>query len=129
MRNRCRCPTHPQYADYGGRVITVCERWNAFENFLADMGPRPSPKHSIDRIDNNGNYEPGNCRWATRIEQMGNTRVTRFLTINGERFTLTEAAARFGVSRKLISSRLERGQSDHNAVFKVKHSHTPRVRR
>ena len=74
MRERCEKATHPSYANYGGRGIRVCERWMSFKNFFADMGRRPSPKHSIDRIDNDGNYEPGNCRWATAKQQMSNQR-------------------------------------------------------
>jgi len=75
MHQRCRTPNHPGYADYGGRGIKVCERWNSFENFLADVGPRPSSEHSLDRYPNNdGDYEPGNVRWATKAEQMLNRR-------------------------------------------------------
>ena len=75
MRYRCNTPTHPDWKYWGGAGVTICERWARFEDFLADMGRRPSPKHSIDRYpDPFGNYEPGNCRWATHTEQMNNRR-------------------------------------------------------
>lgn len=74
MRSRCNCPTCPVYKYYGGRGIKVCRRWNSFENFVKDMGLRPSDKYSIDRIDVNGDYEPKNCRWATQLTQVLNRR-------------------------------------------------------
>lgn len=74
MIQRCENPKHPKYPIYGARGIRVCARWKVFENFYADMGDRPSPHYSIDRIENDGNYEPGNCRWATKREQLLNTR-------------------------------------------------------
>jgi hypothetical protein len=72
MRRRCSDPKNVRWARYGGRGISVCARWDSFGSFLADLGRKPSSEHSLDRIDNDGNYEPGNCRWATRSEQMKN---------------------------------------------------------
>jgi hypothetical protein len=88
MKNRCLCKTSESYDNYGGRGITVCERWLKFENFFEDMGAKPTPKHSIERIDNNGNYCKENCKWGTQIEQMNNTRRSVRITIGDKTQTM-----------------------------------------
>lgn len=107
MLDRCRNPKCHAYADYGGRGITVCERWRYFDNFCEDMGPRP-PGTSIDRIDNDGNYEPGNCRWADKITQTNNRSNTIRVEFNGEDLTLMEWASRLGVSYDALFFRIFR---------------------
>jgi hypothetical protein len=107
---RCENKKDRAYNRYGGRGIKVCESWrDSFTNFLADMGPRPSTKHSIDRINNDGNYEPGNCRWATRAEQNANTSQNRLFTIGNETLCLAHWAARFGISKASLWARLNLG--------------------
>lgn len=108
MIQRCTTPTDQKYYAYGARGIRVCERWMTFENFLADMGERPEGR-SLDRIDNDGNYEPGNCRWATNIEQAGNTRQNRYVVVNGTRMCVTEAARVIGVKMPTLSYWIKRG--------------------
>lgn len=108
MIERCYNHKAKAYKHYGARGIAVCERWFAFESFLADMGPRPTPTYSLDRIDNNGNYEPGNCRWTTRTTQMRNTRVNHFLELNGERRTIAEWCEKLGMSYSTVSERIRR---------------------
>lgn len=94
MMNRCTNPSASNYSDYGGRGIGVCERWRNFDNFFADMGERPSRRHSIERIENDKGYEPGNCRWATKAEQQRNTRRSLTATFQGRTMTLFEIYAR-----------------------------------
>lgn len=97
IMRRCYNTKRPAYKDYGGRGISVCERWHTFANFFADMGKRPSDLHSIDRKDNNGNYEPGNCRWTTMDVQCANTRAAIRLEYQGETLALKQWAKRIGV--------------------------------
>jgi hypothetical protein len=109
MLARCNRPANPNYAQYGGRGIMVCERWSDFAAFLADMGPRPSTKHSIDRIDNDGHYEPGNCRWATKLVQTNNTRSNHFLEYGGKRLTIAQWARETSLTVEAIRRRIRRG--------------------
>jgi hypothetical protein len=103
MRSRCLSHSDSRYKDYGGRGITVCDRWKeSFEAFLEDMGLRPSRGHSIERVDNNGHYDPGNCRWATRKEQQNNRKNTRFILLDGDRVALTDAARSLGVRKDTL---------------------------
>lgn len=108
LRKRCLNPSDKSYEGYGGRGITVCERWNDFAAFLADMGPRPSPKHSIDRIDVDGPYAPENCRWATAQEQANNKRNNRRLTLNGVTRTMSEWSRITGIGVATILNRIDR---------------------
>lgn len=112
MLSRCRNPKVRSYGDYGGRGIKVCERWaNSFAAFFADMGPRPGPGFEIDRKDNDGDYEPANCRWATKAEQSVNRRDTRLLTHGGETMSLRDWADRTAIPYATIQRRLGRGWS------------------
>jgi hypothetical protein len=108
MHNRCERPGVSGYDRYGGRGIKVCERWASFSAFLADMGPRPSPKHTLDRVDNDGPYSPENCRWATRWEQANNTRRTRRFTFDGVTRTLPEWAKLTGIPGHIVTARVDR---------------------
>ncbi len=122
MLTRCNNPKVASYRYYGARGVSVCERWSSFENFLADMGRRPSPKHSLDRKDNDGNYEPNNCRWATRIEQANNTSRNRHITIDEETKTLAEWLEIYSLLRETFYQRLRRGMSEQEALT------TPKMR-
>lgn len=117
IKSRCYRESDEFYADYGGRGITVCERWrDSFENFLADMGERPSPKHSIDRKEVNGNNEPDNCRWATPTEQARNKRNNRNIEFRGETKCLTAWCEQYGFDHKTVSDRLDRGETIGQAL-------------
>lgn len=111
MIQRCTNPKRADFHQYGGRGIKVCDEWlNSFAAFLSDVGSRPSPQHSLDRYPNlNGNYEPGNCRWATKDQQMQNTRATRLITFNGQTMGLNAWAKQIGIGRQSLSDRLRRG--------------------
>lgn len=112
MLRRCYYKKDDKYSIYGARGITVCERWRtSFLSFLADMGRKPTPQHTIDRKNNDGNYEPANCRWATAKEQGRNLRRSVYVEYNGERQLLMDVADRAGLNRAVIYGRLKMGWS------------------
>lgn len=117
-RNRCFNPKDPDFRTYGGAGITMCDRWRrSFLDFLADVGPRPSPKHTLDRYPNNaGNYEPGNVRWATAAEQNRNRRDNRMIEHNGRIQCVTDWARELGMSFSTIFRRLNAGWSNERAL-------------
>lgn len=107
MRMRCQNSRDPAYKNYGGRGISVCEAWKrSFFAFLGDVGRRPSNKYSIDRVNNNGNYEPGNVRWATRAEQSRNTRRNVLITFRGETIPLCDWVSRLHLRYGLVLDRM-----------------------
>lgn len=116
MIQRCKNPRHVSYKNYRARGITVCERWLSFENFFADMGLKPTPAHTVERLDNNKGYSPENCKWATRDEQAKNTRRNRMLTCNGLTMCMAEWIKRLGAPRGRIEGRLQRGWSVERAL-------------
>lgn len=122
MKQRCLNPKDVGYADYGGRGITICDRWLKFENFIADilasLGPRPDGM-SIDRINTDGNYEPGNVRWATRIQQARNKRNNLVLTHNGETRCAAEWAKRTGIPVATLYKRIEMGWSAADTLSRI----------
>lgn len=117
IKQRCNNPKNKMYAYYGGRGIAICERWSdSFEAFLEDMGHAPKGT-SIDRIDNDGDYEPGNCRWATASTQIRNRSNCHYLTARGETHLLSDWAAIVGVRKGTISNRLRSGWTEEEAIF------------
>ncbi len=118
-KERCFDKNNNRYYSHGGRGISVCDRWRySYENFISDMGRAPSPKHSLDRINNDGNYEPSNCRWATPKEQANNRRSNRVFVINGEAINLSQASSKYGLHRDTISKRLSKGWTIEKACLK-----------
>jgi hypothetical protein len=109
MWGRCTRKHQADYSFYGGRGIRVCERWKTFELFLEDVGMPPTQKHSLDRVNNNGNYEPGNCRWATHTQQVRNTRQTIMLTLGERTMAAGDWADELGINSRTIKSRIRYG--------------------
>lgn len=117
MKDRCYNTNDAGFHNYGARGIAMCGRWReSFDDFLADMGPRPSCSHSVDRIDVNGNYEPSNCRWATTKQQSRNRRNNFIITAFGESMVAIDWQARTGVHRETIKSRIRAGMRPEDAV-------------
>lgn len=110
MIQRCENPHHVSYPRYGGRGITVCARWRAsFADFLADVGRRPSPRHTLDREDNDAGYAPENCRWASPLQQGRNKSNNRVLTFGGLHLTVSEWCRRLDIPKSTILNRLSYG--------------------
>lgn len=126
IRARCGNPNHPSYHKYGARGVKVVDRWNSFLNFLEDMGPRPSEKHSIERVDNNGNYGPDNCIWATIDVQSVNRRNTRFASLNGRTLSLRDWAPVVGIPKSVLYARAHLGWDDEKILT---HPYQPRTRK
>lgn len=123
MKGRCLNPDNDAYGDYGGRGIRVCDRWrDSFAAFLEDVGPRPSPLHSLDRIDVNGHYEPNNVRWATHKVQQRNRRNNRMVTFRGETRCLSEWAEIVGIDERTLFGRLRAGWEIERAMTEPIHA-------
>ena len=118
MKKRCFNPKTNVYHLYGGRGITICDRWMTFDNFLADMGEKPE-KLTIERINNDGNYEPGNCKWATQLEQNLNTRTVRIISFNGIKDSVSGWARRIGMSAGALGHRIRAGWPIEIALTKA----------
>lgn len=116
MWRRCTNPGEESYPRYGGRGIRVCARWRTFENFLSDMGQKPAPEYTIERANTDGDYEPGNCRWATMREQMRNMSRNHLVTIEGETRCLIDWCERIGISYATVKTRMRRGMTDTDAL-------------
>ena len=119
MKQRCCNPKSTQYYLYGARGITICQRWlDSFENFLEDMGSKPDKSYTIDRIDVNGNYEPSNCKWSTKIEQGNNRRDNRWIIYKGKQYTISNFARLFDVKVGNVFADLRRGLTEEQIISK-----------
>lgn len=117
IKARCHNANHSRYKDYGARGIAMCERWrNSFAAFIEDVGPQPSPKHTLDRIDNDKGYEPGNVRWATSKEQSRNTSRNVYITVGDKTLTVRDWEAHNGVGRGAYQRRIDLGWDHVKAV-------------
>lgn len=122
MIKRCNNQNHKEYKNYGGRGIKVCEEWrNDFIKFFNYMGKKPSPKHSIDRIDNDGDYKPGNCRWATPSEQSNNKRSNNKITLHGITMNISQWADFVGIQYDTLWARIRYGWPPAKAIFQPVH--------
>lgn len=118
MRLRCTEPENAAYPSYGGRGITICDRWlTSVEAFIEDMGRKPFPEYEIDRINNDKGYEPDNCRWATRKQNDRNRRSNHLITVGDETLSIAEWSERSGVSHSTITKRLAKGWASEKAVM------------
>lgn len=121
MKNRCLNKNAPNYHNYGGRGITVCDRWkDSFENFYTDMGSKPKKGYSIDRIDNNGNYEPNNCKWSSQKEQTNNQRTNKLLTYKNKIQTLSQWCEELNLNRDTVIERLNKYKWTIEKVLETK---------
>lgn len=117
IKRVCTRPQSNRYVYYGARDIKMCERWHqSFQDFLSDIGQRPTPRHSLDRINNNGDYEPKNVRWATCQEQMLNTRSNRHIIYKEQKLTISQASATFGINYFTLYTRLQHGWPVEKAI-------------
>jgi len=116
MKQRCTNPKSPEYCNYGERGILLCDRWHSFSNFIADMGFRPDPSLSIERLDNNKGYEPGNCVWASLTVQNRNRRNNHNITFDGRTQCITVWAQEYEIGLYVLEHRLKRGWSVERAL-------------
>ena len=125
LMHRCFNPKDKAFKHYGARGISVCNRWReSFDDFCTDMGPRPSKEFSLDRIDCNGNYEPSNCKWSSRIEQANNKQTNRRVKFFGQMLTAREISEQTGLPLKTIQSRINAGMSQEKIASRETHIRT-----